>query len=72
MSEKRVAALRVVAAAALGEVAEVIEYENTVYLNYSNGASVRVYFSGKQIDEIHTVDCVIDHEKTVHTFSRVK
>ena len=69
MSKKLATSLEV--AASLGKPTQVYEWEQSVRLEFVDGASVRVYFNhNEEIDEIHTVDCVIEHEKVLHTFRR--
>jgi hypothetical protein len=71
MSKKLAASLEV--AASVGKPTQVYEWEQSVRLEFADGASVRVYFNhNEEIDEIHTVDCVIEHEKVLHKFRSVK
>lgn len=57
----------------LGVPTQIYEWEQYVRLEFESGASVRIYFhTNGTIDEIHTVDCDMEHDKVSHKFFSVK
>ena len=71
MSKKLTTSVEV--AASLGKPTEIYEWEQSVRLEFAGGASARFYFNhNEEIDEIHTVDCVVEHEKVIHKFRSVR